>query len=509
MRLKIKNVLGIIALLLIGIFIGTHFIGNNPDRVVIYENKSDISKDTRGMNIIPASQSQNNDAVQAASVFNNIFVQIAENASPSVVTITTDKVIKTQYRNSFNDDFFQRFFGYPPDNRERTRTTTVLGSGVIVDKNGYILTNNHVVENGEKILVELEDKREFEAEIIGTDPRTDLAVIKIKAKKLNHIILGESNKLRVGEWVAAIGSPLDKNLAHTITAGIVSAIGRDVSIGNQFGSFIQTDAAINPGNSGGALVNIKGELIGINAAIATGGGRGNIGIGFAIPIDLAKKIMKDLIEDGEVHRSWIGVSIQNINEGLAKALKLESRKGVLVGDVIEDGPAQKAGIERGDVIVEVDGIEVNSASHLQYLIGNKTIDDKVKIKLLRDGKEKIVKIKLEEYPTDSNEVKIFQNRENNESTKKLGIETMDVNSNLAEKFGFDPKEQGIVIVGIDENSPLANSVRVGDIIKRIGNHDIINVKDFEKATKDMSDEYVIFLIKRDGNTFFNPVKLKE
>ena len=293
--------------------IGIYFSekGNKP--VVIYKNGEDTSQSSQ---IIPAGYSPDN--VASVVSLNNAFVNISEKVSPAVVTITTTKVIKTQ-NPMMEDEFFRRFFGIPEGGL--SRESTALGSGVIVNEKGYILTNNHVVENGEEIKVKLSDDKVYDAEIVGTDPKTDVAVIKIDAKDLPYAVLGSSEQLRVGEWVAAIGSPLGENLAHTITAGIVSAKGRNINLGrNMIGSFIQTDAAINPGNSGGALVNIKGEMIGINTAIATNGAQGNIGIGFAIPIDLAKKVMKDLIEDGKVKRAWVGITLKEINDANTKSI---------------------------------------------------------------------------------------------------------------------------------------------------------------------------------------------
>ena len=273
--------------------------------------------------------------------FSRAFADVAESAKPAVVTIITDKIMKIPDNDLYF--FFYRGNPYVDPNSEKEYKTNALGSGVIVDaKNGYILTNNHVVEDMDNIKVKLFNKREYAAEIVGADPNSDLAILKIEADNLRQIKLGNSDKIRVGEWVMAVGSPFSENLSHTVTTGIVSALGRSNIIrGQNYEDFIQTDAAINPGNSGGALLNMKGELVGINTAIATGGyERGNRGVGFAIPSNMAERIMSDLIEKGYVVRSWLGVYIQPLDDDAAKALEMDSRDGALVTQVVDDSPAK-------------------------------------------------------------------------------------------------------------------------------------------------------------------------
>jgi len=473
--------------IVLGFVIGIYFSGKNTKPVVIYKN----DQDTNGTKIIHASYSP--DEIASVASLNNAFVNIAENVSPAVVTITTTKVVKSQ-NYMMEDEFFRRFFGIPDEGMQRK--STALGSGVIINEKGYILTNNHVVENGEEIKVKLDDKREYDAEIIGTDPRTDIAVIKIDAKKLPFAVLGSSENLRVGEWVAAIGSPLRENLAHTITAGIVSAKGRNINLGNTIGSWIQTDAAINPGNSGGALVNIKGELIGINTAIATDGGRGNIGIGFAIPIDLAKKIMADLIEDGKINRAWVGVTLQEINDATAKANELEDVGGALINGVMDGSPAEKAGLDFGDIIIKVDDDDVNDVGHLQYLIASKGIGDKVKLTIIRNGKEKIFKMELEEMPSDLTESDETEAKE--DEIDNYGIKVSDITSSVAERFEIDKDEKGILVTATERESEF----KVGDIIKRIDNKKVNSVKDFKSILKEIKKDYFMVLVKRGEATFF-------
>ncbi|MCJ7801763.1 MAG: trypsin-like peptidase domain-containing protein, partial [Candidatus Marinimicrobia bacterium] len=324
------------------------------------------------------------------------FADIAEKANPAVVTITAEKVMKVE-------DQFKQFGDFPflhPQLPDQEFSSQALGSGVIVDaKKGYVLTNNHVVENAEEIQIKLIDKRIIPAKIIGTDPKSDLAILQIDAKDIKQITLGNSDKLRVGEWVLAVGSPFSANLSHTVTAGIVSALGRSyVMPGNDhYENFIQTDAAINPGNSGGALLNLDGELVGINTAIATGGmDRSNRGVGFAIPSNMIKKVMSDLIEKGYVVRSWLGVYIQPVEDKVARALDLSNRDGALVSDVVEDSPAGKAGIKTGDVIIEFNGAKIADPSHLKNIVSSTAPGNNSKVVIVRDGEWKTVNVKLEE-----------------------------------------------------------------------------------------------------------------
>lgn len=491
----------IISLLVIGVLlvtIGYHFGAESVD----FESREVVFQETAvgypESSVVPAALVSEQSDVQTLYSFNEAFTSIAESVTPSVVTITAEKVVKMPEYPGFDDDFWKFFFGFPFPRGESK--TTALGSGVIVAEDGYILTNNHVVERGEKITVRLIDKREYRAEIVGTDPVTDLALIKIDAKDLSPATLGNSEIIRVGEWVLAIGSPLSENLAHTVTAGIVSAKGRSNIIGgeNRYEYFIQTDAAINPGNSGGALVNIRGELIGINTAIATAGGSGNIGIGFAIPINLAKKVMKDLVEKGKVIRAWLGVYIQDIDDNKAKALKLDGRNGAIVSEVIEDSPADKAGIEIGDVIIEFDGKKVESSSHLQTLVGNSEVGEKKEVKVIRNGKEKILEVKLSERP-ESEEIASVGSAK---SSGKLGIYVRELTPQLAKEYSYEPDEKGVIITRIESDAEAAEVLRPGDIIKRIGDKDIDNIEDYKKAIEEVEGEVALILVKRGERNFF-------
>lgn len=502
-RKKITLLSGSLLLVFLGIIIGQMFFQSKPERIVLYEN---YPKENSSAFVNASYVSDDNSKLPSILDLNEAFVNIAENVNPSVVTIITTKVIKlrgNQMFPGFDDDFFFRFFGVPP---EAERRGTALGSGVIVDKKGYILTNNHVVEQGTEIRVKLIDKREFVAEVIGTDPKSDLAVIKIKADDLTPIILGDSEALRVGEWVLAIGSPFSDNLHHTVTAGIVSAKGRSNIINSQnYESFIQTDAAINPGNSGGALVNIRGELVGINTAIATSGGSGNLGIGFAIPINLAKKVMTDLIKHGRVIRAWLGVTIQNVDDAMAKALKLEDRSGVLIGGIVKDGPAKKAGLKIQDVIVEFDGVKVKNVSHLQLLVSNSEVGKEKEVVVLRGKKEKRIKVKLGELPDSFEQGAVTAQS----GSAKLGLTVKELTPDIARQFGINKKEEGVVVTSVDRNSEAGRSLRTGDLIQRIGERNIQNIDDYNKALEESAGEYILILVKRRGDTFFVTLKNTE
>jgi len=332
--------------------------------------------------------------------FSTLFADIVEDVNQSVVTITAKKT----YTMNKRDQEMLRFFGRNiPDSYQGKS----LGSGVIVDAdNGYVITNHHVVfDNGkpvDEIIIELMDKRMFDAEIIGFDEGTDLALLQIEADNLESVKVGDSDKVRVGEWVLAIGSPFSANLSHTVTAGIVSAVGRDnvmMSGGDKYQDFIQTDAAINPGNSGGALLNMAGELIGINAAIISGS-RSSAGVGFAIPSNIVKKVKDDLVVKGYVVRSFLGIYMQDINEDIYEAMELESMRGTIIGEVVPGSPADKAGLEESDIIVGFENQKINNGSELKNLVSNSIPGSKIKLKILRSGRNEDIEVVLEEKSVD-------------------------------------------------------------------------------------------------------------
>ena len=442
--------------------------------------------------------------------FSDQFADIAEKVNPAVVTILTEKKIDISQsnRSSPQEDLFRYYFNQP---RQREYKTSALGSGVIVDsRKGYIITNNHVVEDVDEITVRLLDKSEYEASIIGKDPKSDLAVIQIKASGLTDIVLGDSDKLRVGEWVIAVGSPFSANLSHTVTAGIVSAKGRgNIIQGDIYEDFIQTDAAINPGNSGGALLNSTGDLIGINTAIYSNGyfDRGNQGVGFAIPSNMVKKVMSDLINYGEVVRSYIGVQIQPVNDTAAKALDLKSRNGALVANVIDDGPADNAGIETGDVIVEFDGIKIQSVDHLRNNVSSSKPDKFYNLSLIRNGKKKSFRVKLAKMPNDDQLAMSTQS----ESASELGIEVSSLNRMNRQEFDIKDKDTGVLVTQIFQNTPADDAgIRVGDLITRVGSRRCSSVKQFDDLVRNSKRRGMLMLhIKRDGNAQYVTLDLKE
>ena len=425
--------------------------------------------------------------------FNSVFADVAEKANPAVVTITAERVIKME-------DQFKQFGDFPffhPQLPDQEYSSQALGSGVIVDaKKGYVLTNNHVVENAKEIKIKLIDKRIIPAIIIGTDPKSDLAILQIEANNIKQILFGDSDKLRVGEWVLAVGSPFSTNLSHTVTAGIVSALGRSyVMPGNDhYENFIQTDAAINPGNSGGALLNLDGELVGINTAIVTGGyERSNRGVGFAIPSNMIKKVMSDLIEKGYVVRSWLGVYIQPVEDKVARALDLSDRDGALVSDIVNDSPADKAGLKTGDVIIEFDGEKVSDPSHLKNIVSSSAPGKNSKVVIVRDGNRKTINITLEELEQDS---RTFAT--NNNTNMSLGIEVRNISSSLAKRYEIDPESTGVLVIDIDNKSNAYEAgVRVGDIITRVGTKKVTSKKVFEDLIEDLKgQDSLLLLVKR-------------
>jgi serine protease Do/serine protease DegQ len=403
---------------------------------------------------------------------------MVKRVSPAVVNIATRGTIKEKGHNPLLDDpFFRRFFDVPPDARPRERQFQSAGSGVIVDaKNGYILTNNHVIENASEITVTLLDNRSFSAKVIGSDEGADIAVLQAKQPNLVAMALGDSSKLEVGDYVVAIGNPF--GLQHTVTAGIVSALGRTGINPEGYEDFIQTDASINPGNSGGALVNLRGELVGINSAILSGSG-GNIGIGFAIPVNMAKGVMEQLIKYGQVKRGVLGVNIYNVTPDVAKEFGLSDASGALVAGVAPGSAADKAGVKTGDIIVSINGSPMKSAAELRNAIGMLRIGDQVEIGLLRDGKPlKVTALVAERTDTDAaNAVDIHR-----------GLEGAD----LADA----PDGGGVLIRGVQDGSPAQQAgLRANDLIFALGRTPVSNIKEFRQAAKGAT---VLFLNVRRG-----------
>ena len=453
---------------------------------------------------------------------NRAFIEVVNRAKPAVVQITTTRLVPTRQNSSdfLGDDWFD--FWFDPRERREQRDSDEreeekrevpggLGSGVIVSENGYILTNNHVIEGAAGIMVVLPNGREYEAKVVGKDAGrqgTDLAVLKIDGKNLPVLPIGNSEELQIGEWVIAIGSPF--KLAQTVTRGMVSAKGRSPDDMNnmkivEYADFIQTDAAINRGNSGGALINIRGELIGINTAIATGGGfsQGNVGVGFAIPSNLAKRIMTQLIEKGEVERGWLGVSLQLIDYDLAEKLKLEEPRGALIREAYKGTPAHKAGIRRGDVIVEFDKVIIRDSNHLMHVVAARGVGETVEVKVIRKGTEKVLEVKLEKrtqevlarlggtqrrFIPDEEDVGAF-----------AGIQVQDLTNELAAQYGYEG-ESGVIVAAVERRSVAARAqINVGTLIQEIEGMEISNLKDYLEQIKVVKDQAKILLYVRQPN----------
>lgn len=427
------------------------------------------------------------------------FSDLAEKVRPGVVNIRTVKTIKgggPVFRHFFGNPFggknpFEDFFGPSPEGGpSRDFKQQSLGSGFIIDREGYIVTNNHVVENADQIKVKLVNGKEFDAKIVGRDPKTDLALIKIAASDdLAPLQLGDSDALRVGTWVVAVGSPF--GLEQTVTAGIVSAKGRVIGAG-PYDDFIQTDASINPGNSGGPLVNLKGEVVGINTAIISRSG-GNVGIGFAIPMNLAQGIIEQLKNNGEVTRGWLGVGIQDLTPELAEYYKVKDQKGVLITQVNEGDPADKGGIKSGDVIIAVNGKKVSSSRELSLTIANSPVGKRIPILILRSGEEKTLYVELAKRVDSESPVK-----KGLESTDDLGLKLADLVPETARRLGFSEDEKGILVTHVqpDGKGALAG-IHQGDLIKEINHKPVKTLRDYRKQMgKVKSGDTLKILVKR-------------
>lgn len=447
---------------------------------------------------ISEAKSVDKNSVEILSKISDAMSLVAERVKPAVVNISTSRTVKTPRLPFFDDPLFRRFFGDP---HYQKRKVTNLGSGVIATSDGYILTNNHVIEGAEDILVKLLDGKEYKGKVIGTDSRTDIAIIKIDEKNLPTIPWGDSDKLKVGELVLAVGNPY--GLSQTITMGVISALGRSGIGITDYEDFIQTDAAINPGNSGGALVNIRGELIGINTAIFSTSG-GYQGIGFAIPSNMVKNVMDNIINQGRVVRGWLGVNIQPLTPQLAKQFGLKDESGVLLVDVIEGSPADKGGLKRGDVVVEYDKKKIENPFQFRNLVAATKPGKTVEIKVIRDGKTMTLKATIEELPT---ELQVFSPSEFDNALK--GVHVQELTEDLLRRFGITKKIHGVVINNIEEESPAQGILMRGDIIMEINRKTVTNVKEYlEIASKIEKTQDVLLLIVRDGSFRYLTISLR-
>ncbi len=432
---------------------------------------------------------------------NQALAEVAAAVKPAVVNISTSRKVKSRQSSQFFDDpMFRRFFGDESRNQDRQqeRRQMHLGSGVIVDRDGFILTNNHVVKGADDIRIRLSDKREFKGKLVGTDPKTDIAVIKIDSNRLPSVKLGDSDRLRVGEMVIAIGNPFGLN--QTVTSGIVSATGRaNVGIAD-YEDFIQTDAPINPGNSGGALINVRGELVGINTAIFSTSG-GYQGIGFAIPSNMARVVMDNLVKKGRVVRGYLGVSMQPITPEIANQLGVRGDNGALVGDVVGGSPAEKAGIRRGDVITEYGGKEFGDAPALRNMVATTAPGKEVVIKLLRDGKPVTVKTTITEIPQEA------RTSAPSVGNNLRGVSVQDLTPESRKRLGVARKVNGVIVTAISEDAPAAGLLKRNDIIMEVERKATRNVKDYLATVSKIKEGRDILLhVHRNGSSIYLTVQ---
>jgi len=492
-----KNTLTSIFLILAGVAIGGLVFSNLE---FTFPGKQHEVTVTNHASVATAESKVKEKPIHTLRDFNEAFVDIAESATPSVVTIFTEKTVNRRFVSPFDlfGSPFDGFFDRPRGNQtpeSRKEVLRGLGSGVIISKDGYILTNNHVIENADTIYIRTYDNKRHEAKIIGSDPKTDIAVIKTDAKNLNPIAIGDSDALRVGEWVIAIGSPLGENLARTVTQGIVSAKGRaNVGLAD-YEDFIQTDAAINPGNSGGPLVNIDGELVGINTAIASRTG-GFQGIGFAVPSNMARQIMQSLVRSGKVTRGWLGVTIQDVDENIAKGLKLDKAEGVLVGTVLENSPAKAGGLKTGDVILEINGKKLRDTVELRNTIARTSPGTTVQLTVWRDGALKKVAVKLNEIPDQP--VAAEQQQEMDEL---LGFNAAPLSPELAAQYRLQTDAVQVVVTEVTQGSNAYRAgLRNGDSIKAVNRKNISSYKQFLSIVGKMKRGDLLFLLVERGGS---------
>lgn len=437
------------------------------------------------------------------------YADIVDKVAPAVVNVNVEQKVTKPQRNPLED-----FFRGPQQSPQGNQTPQIergVGSGVIVSADGLILTNNHVIDGATKIRIEMSDKRVFEAKVIGTDQPTDLAVLKIEAANLPFLTLGNSDKVRVGDIILAIGNPL--GIGQTVTSGIISAKGRRTGLSDgSFEDFLQIDAPINRGNSGGALVALNGELIGINSQILSPSG-GNIGIGFSIPSNMARSVMEQLTKNGKVSRGQLGVGIQNLTEELAKSLDLKEKRGVIVGSVRSGSAADKAGIKRSDVITAINGEKIEDGNELRNKVAATAPGTEITITILRDGKEQDVKVKLDEFQpesakndpkgTDSNEPKPTENG-------KLGLDLQPLTPDLAKKLGIQGESKGMVVTNLDPEGPAAaEGIIKGDVILEINRQTVESFEEVQAALEKAGDKPSLLLIVRGTQTAFITVQPKK
>ena len=427
------------------------------------------------------------------------FAPVLKPALPAVVSIMSSRVVKTPQTPFSNDPFFQQFFGGHLPHGQQKQRELGLGSGVIISPDGYILTNEHVVDKATDIKVVLADKRQFAGKVIGADSKTDIAVVKIAATGLPTITLGDSSKLQVGDYAFAIGNPF--GVGETATMGIISATGRNGLDIEDYEDFIQTDAAINPGNSGGALLNARGEVIGINTAILSGGSGGNQGVGFAIPINMAKYVMDAILKYGKVTRGYIGVGIQEVTPALAKAFNIPPEKGALISSVDPNSPGAKAGLQRGDVITELNGKPVAGPNDLRLKVATMSPGTTVHVKILRNGESREVTFELGESPSSKSASNTSTS--STESSPMRGVQVDQLTNELRQQLGIKPETKGVVVTEVPDGSPAADAgVQRGDVIEQINRQPVNSISDYQRLIAQAGKQPLVLLINRKGRTAF-------
>jgi serine protease Do len=427
------------------------------------------------------------------------FAPILDPALPAVVSITTSRMVKVPQSPFFNDPFFQQFFGGQLPRQPQQQRERGLGSGVIVSADGYILTNNHVVEKATDVKVQLADKRQFPGKVIGTDPKTDIAVVKIAATGLPTIALGNSGNLHVGDYAFAIGNPF--GIGETATMGIISATGRNGLSIEDYEDFIQTDAAINPGNSGGALLDARGKLIGINTAILSGGSGGNQGIGFAIPINMAKYVMDQILKNGKVRRGYIGVLIQEVTPDLAKSFKVPPEKGALVSNVEPNSPGAKAGLERGDVIMQLNGEPIDGPNDLKLKVAAIMPGTTVHLQVNRGGQTRDMDLTLGEAPSGKGPGNA--SAEGGGKSAMRGVQVDELTADIRQQLGLSPDTRGVVVTEVDDGSPASDAgLQQGDVIQQVNRHPVYSVAEYRHLIDEAGDQPVMLLVNQGGNTRF-------
>jgi serine protease Do len=445
------------------------------------------------------AQEASSPSKRSAAIPDMSFADVAEQVTPAVVTVRSEKKVKVGEapQSPLGDDFF-RFFGMPRgDQRQRGS-----GSGFIVDSKGIILTNNHVVDGADRIIVRMQDGRELQGKVVGTDPNTDVAVIRVDASNLPSVKLGDDHEMRVGEWVLAIGSPFGPQFEHTVTAGIISAKGRaNVGLAD-YEDYLQTDAAINPGNSGGPLVNLRGEVIGMNTAIASRSG-GSQGVGFAIPITMAQDIMTELLAHGKVTRSQLGVTIQDLNPDLAQGLGIKDSDGVLVSDVMKDSPAERAGIQEGDVLLSMNGEPAGSVAQFRNRVARTAPGETVKLDLLRNDKRQEVRVKLEAKPDDRT-ASASKSSGEDAPEEGLGLELQNLSPVVARQYNIEDMAGGVVITNVAPGSPAEDAgLHPGDVVRSVNRKRVTSIREMKSELGRISaKDPVVLQVRREDRSFY-------